>query len=391
MENGRVTETVRVGIIGVGTMGKQYAQWICAGEVRGMSLTAAVSRNPETRSWLSKIGGPGLKVYDSEETFFSEADRFDALLIVTPHKEHPRLAFRAFSLGKHVLCDKPAGIRAVDACEMTKEAQKAGVAYGLIFHNRLRPGYQRMKELLEREELGQLKRFAFTSTINFRTEHYHKSGNWRSSWGGEGGGALINQGQHVLDFWQWLFGMPDRLFAKIPFGKYQDFSVDDEATLVMEYPDKVTGTFFLTTAEIPGEEKLEVVGTKGRAVLTEESLRIWRYADIKEYIKTAPVDTGTDLQVSCEEIRLEPLGNLRLELLENFAAHLLQREPLIAPGCEGENALWLSNAAYLSAWTGSEVVLPFDAAAFDRELARRVEMEGKDRRVENAEMEVKNS
>ena len=376
-EKRKETKTVRMGIIGVGTMGRQYAQWICAGEVRGMTLTAAVSRNPETRSWLSRIGGPELKVYDSEEEFFQESYRFDALLIATPHKEHPRLALRAFSLGKHVLCDKPAGIRAADAREMTRAAKEAGAAYGLIFHNRLRPGYQRMKALLESGELGRLKRFAFVSTIHFRTRHYHESGDWRSSWSGEGGGALINQGQHVLDFWQWLFGMPDRLFAKIPFGKYQDFAVDDEATLLMEYPNKVTGTFFLTTAEIPGEEKLEVVGTRGRALLTEESLRIWRYGDIQEYIMTAPVNTKEGLEVNLEEIPLASLGNLRLELLENFAAHLLTGEPLVAPGREGENALWLSNAAYLSAWTGADVSLPFDPDVFDRELARRVEMETK--------------
>ncbi len=75
------------------------------------------------------------------------------------------------------------------------------------------------------------------STRYFRTEFYHASGTWRSSWAGEGGGLLINQGQHILDLWQYLFGMPESVFAEIPFGKYNHFDVDDEATIVMRYAD----------------------------------------------------------------------------------------------------------------------------------------------------------
>ena len=59
---------------------------------------------------------------------------------------------------------------------------------------------------------------------------------WRSSWNGEGGGCLINQGQHILDIWQWLFGMPGSLTAQIAFGKYNDFKVDDEAVLLPPPP-----------------------------------------------------------------------------------------------------------------------------------------------------------
>ena len=94
-----------------------------------------------------------------------------------------------------------------------------------------------------------IKRVQLENSRYFRTWMYHRSGSWRSSWAGEGGGALLNQGQHILDIWQWLFGMPTSIYAVIPYGKYNDFMVDDEATLLMEYPQQRTATFILSTGE----------------------------------------------------------------------------------------------------------------------------------------------
>ena len=76
------------------------------------------------------------------------------------------------------------------------------------------------------------------------------------------GGALINQGQHILDMYQYLFECHRNFLQPIPFGKYNDFIVDDEATIVMEYDNGKTGTFILSTGEACHEERLEIIGTK---------------------------------------------------------------------------------------------------------------------------------
>ena len=123
--------------------------------------------------------------------------------------------------------------------------------------------------MIDNGELGDIKRVCLINSRYLRTSYYHKSGSWRSSFAGEGGGALINQGQHILDIWQWLFGMPESIYAVIPYGKYNDFMVDDEATLLMEYPQQRTATFILSTGEGSYTERLEIVGTKGTALLED--------------------------------------------------------------------------------------------------------------------------
>ena len=59
-------------------------------------------------------------------------------------------------------------------------------------------------------------------------------------------------------------------------------------------------------------------------------------------------------------------------ILKNFAGAILYGEELLSPGYDGINELTISNAAYLSEWTGNKrVPLPFDTAEFDRLLKEK--------------------
>lgn len=358
---------VRMALIGVGVMGRKYAEMICGGQVPGMCLTAVVCRNDEARGWAQKLPA-GPQIYESAEALYEHADQYDAVLIVTPHKTHPELAKQAFALGKHVLCDKPAGICVSQANEMNQAALKAGKMYGMVFHQRLYPKYRKIRELLQRRELGDLSRIMLVNSRYFRTRAYHQSGSWRSSWNGEGGGALINQGQHILDIWQWLFGIPERLYADIPFGKYNDFRVDDEVTIQMHYKNLVTGVLVLTTGEAIWEERLEVIGSRGKVLLEDDTLHIWRYSDdSNRYLETARSNSREGLEVTEEVIEFEKQEEPYPELLKNFAEAVLtgNRDKLTAKGDEAAYPLMLTNAAYLSAWQERPVEFPMDNALYD--------------------------
>lgn len=74
----------------------------------------------------------------------------------------------------------------------------------MIFHQRLYPKYMKIKSMIDAGELGKLRRVNLINSRYLRTSYYHHSGAWRSSFAGEGGGALINQGQHILDMFQYL-------------------------------------------------------------------------------------------------------------------------------------------------------------------------------------------
>ncbi|MCD7806588.1 MAG: Gfo/Idh/MocA family oxidoreductase [Lachnospiraceae bacterium] len=364
---------VRVALIGVGGMGRKYAEMIVAGKVPDMELTALVCRNAQAKAWGESLGRERT-IYLSAEELFSHPDGYDAVLIVTPHRTHPELALKAFSLGKHVLCDKPAGVAVSQARAMREAAETEQLIYGMVFHQRLYPKYRKIRELLRNGTLGDLNRILLVNTRYFRTEYYHHSGSWRSSWNGEGGGALINQGQHILDIWQWLFGMPQKLTAQIPFGKYNDFLVDDEAVISMTYPDNLSALFVLTTGEPVHQERLEITGSRGKLLMEDDTLHLWRYGDdSRHYAKTAQVTDGKLLDVREEVIHIQKDEEPYPQMLENFAQAVLCDDPslLIAPGAEAVNPLMLTNAAYLSAWKGKTVTLPVDGEEYDQFLAAK--------------------
>ena len=360
-------DTVRMAIIGTGIMGRQYAQMIDGGQVPGMELAAVVCRSQEAKDWAQRALSGREAVFDSADALYGREELFDGVLLVTPHRSHEELASKAFRLGKHVFCDKPAGVSVCEARRMSRGAAKAGVIYSVMFHQRLYPKYARIKELLDQGVLGDICRVMMVNTRYYRTVLYHHSGSWRSSWAGEGGGALINQGQHLLDIWQWLFGLPKSVYARIPFGKYNDFTVDDEATLFMEYPDKMTGVFMLSTGEADWQERLEIVGTEGRIELNMDELRIERFdRNVREYAREAVTTSREGLSVSetvevFPEVAREPYQ----EMLFNLADSVRTGAKLIVPGQEAEGALGLSNAAYLSARTEQPAELPVDGERFE--------------------------
>ncbi|MBQ1493227.1 MAG: Gfo/Idh/MocA family oxidoreductase, partial [Blautia sp.] len=274
---------MKTAIIGLGGQGKKYALSLAEHPEWGMELSAISTRGEENQRWARENLPSSVYIAGGEEELYAQGD-FDALLITTPHKMHPDIALRAFAQGKHVLCDKPAGVTVGQARQMEEAAREAGLYYGLIFHQKCQPKYRRIKEILEAGTLGEISRMGMENTLYFRTRFYHASGSWRSSWKGEGGGALINQGHHFLCLWQWLFGLPESMYAHIPFGKYNDFAVDDEALLVMDYPGKVTGTFFISTREALSQERLEVVGSKGSLLLEGQKLTLTLYdQDLDDY------------------------------------------------------------------------------------------------------------
>ena len=320
-------QEVRAAVIGTGVMGRKYAQMIAEGKAGALRLTAVVCRSAGAQQWAKDTLPDTVRVCPSADQLYDYAEEFDAVLVVTPHKTHPALVMQAFAHGKHVLCDKPSANALAPALEMNRAAEKSGLVFAMMFHQRRYKKYMRLKKLLDDGVLGEVKRVQLENSRYFRTWMYHRSGSWRSSWAGEGGGALLNQGQHILDIWQWLFGMPTSIYAVIPYGKYNDFMVDDEATLLMEYPQQRTATFILSTGETTTTEQF------------------------------AP--------------QAEPYP----EMLANFADAILHGTPLTAPGVEGVRALELTDAAYLSAWLGEKITLPLDADRFEQELQKHIQEE----------------
>lgn len=335
---------VRTAIVGLGMQGKKYAEMIYNNEIENLELTAVVARSTENVRWAEK-NIIGVKIYPDCETLFKNYIEFDSVIITTPHKTHPEIAMAAFDKNIAVLCDKPSGVNLRDVEKMNKIARLNNVPFAMMFNYRVQPVYKWIKETLEKGEIGSVKRILFKSSRNFRTQHYHNSAGWRSTWEGEGGGALINQGQHLLDLWCWYFGMPDKVISNVCYGKYNAFDVDDEASILMKYKDK-SGVFIITTGEPMGSDVIEISGTEGRILAVDNDVKLWKYENSIDYMKKASVNNDSEIKGSVEELYFAPEKKPYNIMLKNFADYVEGRAEPIAKGEEGINPLKICRLAY---------------------------------------------
>jgi predicted dehydrogenase len=363
---------VRIGIVGMGNMGWSHAEYLTKDKVKGAVLTAVSDLFESKRKEAADNFGDGIAVYETAERLFSSG-KVDAVIIATPHYDHPECAIAAFNHGLHVLVEKPAGVYTKQVRLMNEAAAKSGKVYSMMYNQRTNPMYVKLKDLISSGELGEIRRTNWIITNWYRSQSYYNSGGWRATWAGEGGGVLINQDPHQLDLWQWTIGMmPTRVRAFCQFGKYRNIEVEDDVTAYVEYENGATGVFVTTTGEAPGTNRFEVTGDRGKVVIEEGKMTFWRLrVSEPEFNATFTGNFGQPECWKCE-IPVAGEGPGHMGITQNFVNAILKGTPLVAPGEEGIHGLTLSNAMHLSTWTDNWVNLPIDEELYYNLLQEKI-------------------
>jgi predicted dehydrogenase len=368
---------LRLGIIGLGAMGHPHVGFalktpevelsaLCDSDPAMLERARQTHFNPP--SACPPVFGDALAMLDS--------GLVDGILISTPHYDHEPIAIAAFERGIHVLCEKPLtvtvqGARNMLAAWEKARAKKPGLVFAEMFMQRTWTHWKKIKSLIDDGELGTIVRATWIVTDWFRTANYYKSGGWRATWNGEGGGVLTNQSPHNLDLLQWFLGMPASLSAFGGLGKHHHIAVEDESSAVLQYANGAVAHFITSTGESPGTNRLEIVGENGKLVYennelvfhrNRSSMRVWSDTTNQSY-------QGPE----CWTIKLPlvPLDESGHRLvIQNFARHILSGESLVAPASEGINQVILTNAMMISLLSGGANVAIERASEFQALLAQ---------------------
>jgi len=364
-----MNHSVRLGIIGIGNMGKVHAQMVQEGKIHGCELAAVC--DVDANKLTAFEGVPHF--VDATEMLRSSA--VNAVLIATPHYDHTALGVAALEAGLHVLVEKPISVHVADCRKLIAayEGRQENQVFAAMFNQRTDPFYGKLRQLIQDGELGEIRRVNWIITSWFRTAAYYASGGWRATWSGEGGGVLLNQCPHNLDLMQWLFGMPVKVRATCRFGYYHDIEVEDDVTAFLEYENGATGVFITSTGEAPGTNRLEVTAERGRVVIEEDRFSFIRNEmPMSEFCNTTPGSFATPA-VWKVEIPISGHGGQHREILQNFVDAIAKDAELIAPAVEGIHSVELANAMLLSAFVSDEVTLPIDAERYAKELQSRID------------------
>ena len=346
---------VRIGIIGIGNMGSFHARNILDGKVKNAALTAVCDID------TAKSNKFDVPFFDNH-TKLIESGLCDAVIVATPHYDHPQIGIDALNAGFHLLSEKPLGVYEKQITPLIEVAEKSDKVFAIMLNQRTDGIFRKMKQITESGELGKILRLNWIVTNWYRDQNYYDSGNWRGTYSGEGGGVLLNQAVHNIDIWQWIMGMPNRITAVLGFGKYHDISVEDDATLLAEYESGATATFITTTGEKHGENRFEIVFEHGR-LLAEEG-KLWLFTDEGK-----------------QEITPAEIGTEHIGIIQNFVNAIETGEALISPGADGLGAVKIINAAYLSAWKNCSIEFPADAEEYFSQLKSRQTDGKKDKKL----------
>lgn len=385
-----VMNEVRIGIIGIGNMGSAHAANISKGEIPGLILTAVADRKESRRDWAKKELSEKVAVF-LEGKELIESGLCDAVLVATPHYQHPELVISAFHHGLHALCEKPAGVYTKQVREMNEEADKQDKVFAMMFNQRTNPVYKKMKELVEGKTLGEIKRVNWIITDWYRTQAYYDSGDWRATWDGEGGGVLLNQCPHNLDLLQWICGLPKEVQAFCHNGKWHNIEVEDDVTAYFTLENGATGVFITTTGDAPGTNRFEITLEKGKLVCEEDKLTLFELVENeREYCFTA-TEGFKKPEGAYREVELIGENSQHIGVLKAFTNRILTGSPLVADGREGIRGLMLSNAMHLSSWLNRPVTLPIEEDLFLTELNKRRNASVKKDNVKEATFDTKGS
>ena len=379
-------DKVRLGIIGLGAEGGMYAKFLDAEMVPNMRIGAICDILPEKKEQADAYGVPFYADYKE----MIDSGEVDAVVTTVPHYLHPEMGIYALQQGIHALVEKPVGVYTRQANELIEyAASKPELKFGVFFNQRTNPLYKDLKALMDSGELGKLRHTSWIITTWWRPQGYYEQSDWRATWGGEGGGVLVNQAPHQLDLWQWICGVPTSVFARCEYGFRRDIAVEDEVNALVSFDNGATGTFITCTHDVAGTDRLEILCDAGKIVV-DDSKRVtitklnqpeqvlsvnMTMAEVMQLF-TGQLDTSAWMSTETKEYE-SVWGAQHCEVMRNFAAAVQGEEELLAPGGDGIHGVRLANAIHLSSWTGQQVSIEdFDEETYLAELNERIRAEG---------------
>jgi predicted dehydrogenase len=344
-----VSEPFGVAIVGAGVIGKTHAEAIAS--LADARLVAVAEPREEAGRALAEAHGAA---WHADVAAALARPDVDVVNLATPSGLHADQTVQAAGAGKHVVTEKPMAIDLAGADRMIEACRAAGVALAVIFQSRFGRDAVLLKRAVEAGLLGQP--VLGNAVVQWhRTQEYYDAGGWRGTWALDGGGALINQSIHTIDLLQWIVGPVESLSAQTAVLAHR-IETEDTSAAALRFANGALGTIQGTTAAARDwPVRVEIVGTRGRAVLEGSRLTVWE-AD-------APADeallTPRDLELTAGYRPDEHFGAAHVRQLRAIFAALRAGEEPPVPGEEARQAVEIILAIYRSANSGEHVRLPF--------------------------------
>jgi predicted dehydrogenase len=351
-------KVVKVGVIGVGGMGSAH----CRG-IKGLKEVELVFVCDIDKDVAKKKGEEFNVPYFTDYKKAIRSGLCDAVVVATPHWFHPEISIFAFNNGLHVLSEKPIAVTVSDADKMIAAAKKNKRVFAVMYQRRVEAFVKKVKEIIKSGVIGGINRTLCVDPW-YRAQSYYDSGTWRATWRGEGGGVLINQSPHTIDFFTQVAGLPVKVEAKTRMRMHK-IEVEDEVSANLEYKNGAWGYFYTTTCEPGSTFRMEIAGDKGKIVVNGTDVTLYKYSVPVSRFTHQSKKMWASLDVKEEKVKIDTAAVGHMEIMKNFTRAILKGEKLISPGAEGLDSVEFLNACILSSKKNKVVKIPVNRKEYN--------------------------
>jgi predicted dehydrogenase len=342
-------DTVRIGLVGSGYMGRSYAECLKRYTQGGRLVAiAGGKRGPQLAADYEVPFVPAL------EELLKRPD-VDAVLVATPHSLHLGQVTAAAAAGKHVLVEKPMGLDRHECDRMIAACREAGVTLSVIQTCRFRGTVARARRMVQEGRIGAVRMIELKTLF----EWVPITGQTWSERADEGG-LILDQGAHNFDFLRWFADSE----AAWVFGRVKNYSGSTypapTAMVQVDFQNGIQAHTWMSF-ELP---KPGIANTQFRGLVVGETGML----DIDGYGKLHAALDGNPWELVWEQPTIDyinkPLAPERLEAfytqVQDFIDSVRHRRPPSVTGEDGRATIELIDAARLSTTKGEAVRLPID-------------------------------
>jgi len=307
-------------------------------------LVAIAESDPVLVSRAQKGVPASVKFYADYVKMLDEA-KPDAVIVTTSNDRHLEILRQCAKRHIHYSTEKPMAANAADAREMERLAREANIKLMVNYWNAWVPSSHDIFHRVRAGEVGPIQRIIVQYGHRGPKEIgvSQQFANWLYDPVKNGGGAIMDFGCYGAELSVWLKGRPTRVYATTRKLKVeQNNKVDDDATIVLDYPD-ATSVIEASWDWPYGKEQVEVFGPKGSLTAHHDSL-LYRAANAH----------GPNIPPDGESVTLDPLPKETSNPITYFVDCIRNNKPIEDPVSAQLNVqvLEILDAARESARTG---------------------------------------
>ncbi|MCE9500908.1 MAG: Gfo/Idh/MocA family oxidoreductase [Leptospira sp.] len=184
-------------------------------------------------------------------------------VIATNSGSHFKIAKFCLESGiRYLLIEKPACLTLSEINELLKLKKKYKACIWVNHERRYHPAYRYVKRLIDSGQIGKVKsiRASVLTSVALPGNAYKK----------DSVGALLHDGTHAIDYIQWLFGKPKKVFSRDISG------TPDRVIALLEYPQGLN--IFFETGGFGNyfQFEIDILSTEARVILSNDGHTFFR-------------------------------------------------------------------------------------------------------------------